>query len=56
MYSGISLKDLFGSSHIFVVNWFRIKFKTKRCLSFGNEILTVRAQRGMEWNRYVEKE
>lgn len=32
-----------GSSHIFIVSCFRIEFKTKRCLNFGNQIFTMRA-------------
>lgn len=46
MYVGISLKTVCGSSHIFIVSCFRIKFKTKRCLDFGNQIFAVRAKEG----------
>lgn len=35
-----------GSSHIFIVSCFRIKCKAKKCLDFGNQILTVRAKEG----------
>lgn len=46
MCVGISLKTVCGSSHIFIVSCFRIKFKTKRCLDFGNQIFAVRAKEG----------